>query len=481
VPKIDPRQSEENRRRIAAAALKLFTTRGFHGTRTRDIAEKIGLSDAAIYTYFPSKEAIFADVASEYRARIDDWLTQTVKELDDPLAPTSLKKLAAAIRSKMEAEPEFLLLLLNDVIEFNNQHFSELFRDVPQRLRRAIGPALERIAKEPGWRGGDPAFVLASMYLYFFTYALVERQMQGERHLGLASPQALDRLIDLLTTGLFNSAPEVPHGKAKAYREYISRGTAIHKSDYARSEYLRFLSGRLWGSPPDAPPDDGAGGARPVMLFLPDLSRNRVDENQLRLEAAALDLFTHQGFHGTNMREIAERSGLSQGSIYLYYQSKEAIFEGLAHTYGTCMRHFIERLIRSIEEPFARSGLRFLATAIRCSVYGDAAYWRLLYIDVIEFGNRHFARALHDMPQSFRRVLGPEVVRRTKTMRGWCGEDPGRVMAILYLYFTTYFTIERVMHGNRHLGVGDDEVIERLVDLMLSGLWDRRARKFPRV
>jgi AcrR family transcriptional regulator len=47
----------------------------------------------------------------------------------------------------------------------------------------------------------------------------------------------------------------------------------------------------------------------------------------------ALELFTRQGFHGTNIREIARLADVSQGAIYTYYASKEAIFEGLARSY----------------------------------------------------------------------------------------------------------------------------------------------------
>jgi AcrR family transcriptional regulator len=38
----------DHRERIAVAALALFTTQGFHGTNTREIANLAGVSSAAI-------------------------------------------------------------------------------------------------------------------------------------------------------------------------------------------------------------------------------------------------------------------------------------------------------------------------------------------------------------------------------------------------------------------------------------------------
>ena len=48
-------------------------------------------------------------------------------------------------------------------------------------------------------------------------------------------------------------------------------------------------------------------------------------------------------------------------------------------------------------------------------------------------------------------------------------------MAMIYFYFHTYFVIERLMHGDHHLGIGDDEVVERFIDLLSHGLWTERA------
>ena len=40
---------------------------------------------------------------------------------------------------------------------------------------------------------------------------------------------------------------------------------------------------------------------------------------------AALDLFVEKGFHGTAVPEVAERAGVGAGTIYRYFDSKEAL------------------------------------------------------------------------------------------------------------------------------------------------------------
>lgn len=52
------RGGDRTRRRILAAALRLFSRDGFHGTSVRGLARSVGLTEAAIYYHFPSKRAI---------------------------------------------------------------------------------------------------------------------------------------------------------------------------------------------------------------------------------------------------------------------------------------------------------------------------------------------------------------------------------------------------------------------------------------
>ena len=44
---------------------------------------------------------------------------------------------------------------------------------------------------------------------------------------------------------------------------------------------------------------------------------------------AALDLFVEKGFAGTRAEEVAARAGVSKGTLFLYFQSKEELFKAV--------------------------------------------------------------------------------------------------------------------------------------------------------
>lgn len=62
-------------------------------------------------------------------------------------------------------------------------------------------------------------------------------------------------------------------------------------------------------------------------------------ENMMAMKAygalgTAAQLFTRAGIHGTSLNDIAQAAGLSKGTLYYYYPTKEALVNDIAQTHG---------------------------------------------------------------------------------------------------------------------------------------------------
>jgi AcrR family transcriptional regulator len=55
--------------------------------------------------------------------------------------------------------------------------------------------------------------------------------------------------------------------------------------------------------------------------------KRRKEARPSELTAAALELFVEKGFSATRLEEVAQRAGVSKGTLYLYFDSKEALFK----------------------------------------------------------------------------------------------------------------------------------------------------------
>lgn len=57
--------------------------------------------------------------------------------------------------------------------------------------------------------------------------------------------------------------------------------------------------------------------------------KRRKEARPSELTAAALALFVEKGFAATRLEDIAARAGVSKGTLYLYFDSKEALFKSV--------------------------------------------------------------------------------------------------------------------------------------------------------
>ncbi|AVS74447.1 TetR/AcrR family transcriptional regulator [Paracidovorax cattleyae] len=92
--------------------------------------------------------------------------------------------------------------------------------------------------------------------------------------------------------------------------------------------------------PPSAPPPRRA---------------RRKDARPGELLEAALDLFVERGYAATKVDEVAARAGVSKGTLFLYFPSKEDLFKAVVrHNLG---RHFAEWDVEIEHYPHSTSEL----------------------------------------------------------------------------------------------------------------------------
>ena len=79
--------------------------------------------------------------------------------------------------------------------------------------------------------------------------------------------------------------------------------------------------------------------------------RNRYEQQRQQAIRAAAAVFAEKGFHGASTRDIAEKMGIKQGSLYYYFKSKE---EALGEVCMFGIGEYVERMatIAASEQPF---------------------------------------------------------------------------------------------------------------------------------
>jgi len=277
------------RGQIVEAALELFAERGVHATVVDDIAGSAGISRAALYQYFESKEAIFLELVEESGAA----LLRVVRALG-PLGPTAagFDQVRAWLAEMGRVYDRYATVFI--------QWAAADSPDAPLRpmfarwLEAYTARLAARLAEAPVV-GIDPADLAVALW------AIIERY-SFYRHRVVARPAddaAIANLAVVVQLTMFPATPADVLGRA-ATRVAFARPVVV-------------------GRPrPDDGPD--AASSRSEVRFgqLGPQARRTV---RLLLDAGGR-LFASRGYHGTTIDDVIAEAGVARGTYYKYFADK---------------------------------------------------------------------------------------------------------------------------------------------------------------
>ena len=198
--------ADERRAQILREAARLFGSHGFNGTTTRDVATQVGITEAALYRYFPSKEAMYAAI-------LDDRIASA--ELLEPVEPIAavgddravFTVLALTLLRSVEDDPSILRLILYSALEGH-----ELARPFQEkrilRLREFLTGYIQRRTTEGAFRAVDPALA-ARAFMGMVVDHLIVKHVFGQRDQYPQSPeQVAETYVSIFLDGVRN-APTV--------------------------------------------------------------------------------------------------------------------------------------------------------------------------------------------------------------------------------------------------------------------------------
>jgi len=198
IERVDDRRGD-----ILTVALGLFASKGIEGTGLREIAERIGVSQPALYHYFPSKDALvdaLIDSRREDAAAKQSAVTQRLEG-------------ATSLRQGMVVIAESLMHLWHspENEDFHRLIFSEITRRGPLAVRLErdfIAPALRwaeglfsTLIRKGKVRDLDPGLLAVQFISPLLVMGLWQKQRGGEAdHERLT--QMLYQHIEVLIRGI---------------------------------------------------------------------------------------------------------------------------------------------------------------------------------------------------------------------------------------------------------------------------------------
>jgi len=137
--------------------------------------------------------------------------------------------------------------------------------------------------------------------------------------------------------------------------------------------------------------------------------RRRKDARPEEIISAALEVFADRGFAATKLEDVARRAGVTKGTIYLYFENKEALFkalirqtivpviaqgEELARSFPGSARELFERLVREYWRLVGETSLVGIPKLMMAEANNFPELARFYYEEVVTRGHRLMAGVL---------------------------------------------------------------------------------------
>ena len=134
--------------------------------------------------------------------------------------------------------------------------------------------------------------------------------------------------------------------------------------------------------------------------------QRRKDARPEELVAAALEVFVERGYEGTTLADVARRAGVTKGTIYLYFENKEALFkavvrqtivpviaqgEALARSFTGSARDLLEQLVREYWRLVGETALAGIPKLMMAEAATFPELTRFYYDEVVARGHRLMA------------------------------------------------------------------------------------------
>jgi len=134
-------RSPATRQCILESAQRLFASRGYHGASIRDIVQTCGVSNAALYYHFGSKQNLYFEVLGEYVAAVVGQLQMA--DTGEGTCRSRLARVALTYAQIILESQSVLQTLLRDVAQFDQEEIARLLPDISRQIPAAFAAILE--------------------------------------------------------------------------------------------------------------------------------------------------------------------------------------------------------------------------------------------------------------------------------------------------------------------------------------------------
>lgn len=186
----------DSRARVLDAAEKLFMARGYASVTMRDIADALGVRQAALYYHAPKgKEQLYREVVARNMTRQREGLEKTIAA-----APLTLEAQLAAIADWLveQAPVDMMRMIRSDAVQISEEYAKEIVQQVDLSMMRPIVAVIQS-AQERGEARPIVPEMIAGMVLAIVNWVVY---FDSTQRFHISGKIMMRQVIDIMLHGI---------------------------------------------------------------------------------------------------------------------------------------------------------------------------------------------------------------------------------------------------------------------------------------
>lgn len=202
------------REQILRGSMKLFAAKGFRGTTTREIAQQLGISEALMFKYFPSKKALYRAIIRKRTDGSEEMFfpKEAIQSKDDRQV---FRSIASYLISKNTDDPTFMRLLQYSALE-GHELSKIFFESHSMEKTKLLSKYIRQRIKEQAFQNVPP-LLAARAFMGMILYYVQSQELYGLKdHFNFSQKKVVDTFVETFLNGLTGKAKKNGTQKRKS-------------------------------------------------------------------------------------------------------------------------------------------------------------------------------------------------------------------------------------------------------------------------